>query len=215
MPDGQLQVGASASYLDAKRQTIDLKDFADRRSVLEAIEDPVRIAIARGIADPARIGITGLSDGSSTVGFALLHSTLFSAYAMSSCCWDTNLAMRVGPSAARIFYDMGYPRTVDDSPTATAFWKGIAFTPNARHIRGPILVQVADDEYLSAPQTFTALRERDRLVRLLAEQEQGARSRRGGRAVGSDARDTCTAGGRVGGQGAETLRPPDDRIYVI
>lgn len=130
--------------------------------MLEAIEDPVRIAIARGIADPARIGITGLSDGSSTVGF----SRLFSAYAMSNCCWDTNLAMRVGPSAARIFYDMGYPRTVDDSPAATAFWKGIAFTPNARHIRGPILVQVADDEYLSALQTFTALRELDRPIEM-------------------------------------------------
>ncbi|AJP73677.1 Atxe2 family lasso peptide isopeptidase [Sphingomonas hengshuiensis] len=160
----QLGLKASNDFQAAAR--IDLKDFADRRSVLEAIEDPVRIAIARGIADPARIGITGLSDGSSTAGFALLHSRLFSAYAISSCCWDTNLAMRVGPSAARIFYDMGYPRTVDDSPAATAFWKGIAFTPNARRIRGPILVQVADDEYLSALQTFTALRELDRPIEM-------------------------------------------------
>ena len=158
----QLGLGAGNDFQAAAR--IDLKDFADRRSVLEAIEDPVRVAIDRGIADPARIGITGLSDGSSTVGFALLHSKLFSAYAMSSCCWDTNLAMRVGPSAARIFYDMGYPRTVDESPAATAFWKEIAFTPNARRIRSPILVQVADAEYLSALQTFTVLRELDRPI---------------------------------------------------
>lgn len=158
----QLGLGAGNDFQAAAR--IDLKDLADRRSVLEAIEDPVRVAIARGIADPARIGITGLSDGSSTVGFALLHSKLFSAYAMSSCCWDTNLAMRVGPSAARIFYDMGYPKTVDDSAAAKAFWKEIAFTPNARRIRGPILVQVADAEYLSALQTFTVLRELDRPI---------------------------------------------------
>jgi dipeptidyl aminopeptidase/acylaminoacyl peptidase len=158
----QLGLGTGNDFQAAAR--IDLKDFADRRSVLEAIEDPVRVAIARGIADPARIGITGLSDGSSTVGFAILHSKLFSAYAMSSCCWDTNLAMRVGPSAARIFHDMGYPRTVDDSAAATAFWKEIAFTPNARHIRGPILVQMADAEYLSALQSFTVLRELDRPI---------------------------------------------------
>jgi dipeptidyl aminopeptidase/acylaminoacyl peptidase len=155
---------ATTDFLEADR--INLKDFADRRSVLEAVEAPVRIAIERGIADPARIGITGLSDGSSTAGFALLHSKLFSAFAMSSCCWDTNLAMRVGPSAARQFYYMGYPKITDDSEAAKAFWNQIAFSPNARRIRAAILVQVPDDEYLSALQSFTALRELGRPIDL-------------------------------------------------
>ncbi|WP_245649285.1 Atxe2 family lasso peptide isopeptidase [Sphingomonas mali] len=162
--DRPREIGLRGTSDFEKASRIDLKDFADRRSVLEAVEAPVRVAIARGIADPARIGITGLSDGSSTAGFALLHSKLFSAYAMSSCCWDTNLAMRVGPSAARIFYAMGYPKTVDQSQAATAFWKEIAFTPNAGRIRAPILVQVADTEYLSALQTFTVLRELGRPI---------------------------------------------------
>lgn len=153
---------AAPDYVEGDR--INLKDFADRRSVLEAVEDPVRAAISRGIADPARIGITGLSDGSSTVQFALLHSKLFSAFASSSCCWDTSMPIRVGPGAAKLFYYMGYPRMTDSSETARAFWREIAITPNARNIRAPILVQVADDEYWGALQSFTALRELDRPI---------------------------------------------------
>jgi dipeptidyl aminopeptidase/acylaminoacyl peptidase len=147
-----------------RMEQVNLKGFADRRSVLESLEAVVREAIARGIADPDRIGITGLSDGSSTAGFALLHSKLFSAYAMSSCCWDTNLAMRIGPSAAREFYAMGYPRTTDDRPEAKAFWQDIAISPNARQVRAPILVQVAATEALSALQSHTVLRELNRPI---------------------------------------------------
>lgn len=153
---------AAPDYVEGDR--INLRDFADRRSVLEAVEDPVRVVIARGIADPVRIGITGLSDGSSTVQFALLHSKLFSAFASSSCCWDTSMPIRVGPGAAKLFHTMGYPRMTDDSETARAFWRQIAITPNAARIRAPILVQIADDEYWSALQSFTALRELDRPI---------------------------------------------------
>lgn len=155
---------ATTDFLEADR--INLNDFADRRSVLEAVEAPVRLAIERGIADPARIGITGLSDGSSTAGFALLHSKLFSVYAMSSCCWEPNLPVRVGPGAAPLFYHMGYPRLTDDSETARAFWREIAVSPNARDIHAPILAQSSDDEYWSALQSFTALRELGRPIEL-------------------------------------------------
>lgn len=154
----------TTDFLEADR--INLERFADRRSVLEAVEAPVRLAIERGIADPARIGITGLSDGSSTAGFALLHSKLFSAYAMSSCCWEPNLPVRVGPGAAPLFYHMGYPKLTDDSETARAFWREIAVSPNAMNIRTPILAQSSDDEYWSALQSFTALRELGRPIEL-------------------------------------------------
>ncbi len=158
------QIGLKATTDFIKAERINLDDFQDRRSVLESLEVAVRDTIARGIADPNRIGITGLSDGSSTAGFALLHSKLFSVYAMSSCCWDTSLAMRVGPSAASEFYSMGYPKTIDDSPAAKEFWGRIAFSPNAQHIHAPILVQVPDDELLSALQTYTVLRELNRPI---------------------------------------------------
>lgn len=135
---------------------IDLAGFADRRSTLSTVETAVRLAIERGIADPARIGITGMSNGATTATFALLHSNLFAAAAMSQCCFDTTLPTRVGPAAARHFHGQGYPGLTDDGQ---AFWSQISLSRNARRVRTPILLQVADDELMSALESFTALRE--------------------------------------------------------
>lgn len=148
---------STSNFLEADRRN--LVGFADRRSVLNSLEQGVRIAIAEGVADPERIGITGMSDGASTAGFALLHSRLFAAAAMSQCCADTSLPMRVGPAAAQDFYAMGYPKLSDDSAQARAFWAEIAFSPNARRLKAPMLLQLSDDEYLSALQSYTVLRE--------------------------------------------------------
>lgn len=148
---------ATTNFQEADR--LNLKDFADRRSVLSSLEIGVQWAIQRGIADSARVGITGMSDGASTVMFALLHSKLFSAAAMSQCCYDANLPARVGPAAARSFYQVGYPRIVDRSDRAQDFWRTIALSWNARSVRTPILLQLADDEYMSALESYTALRE--------------------------------------------------------
>lgn len=133
-----------------------LSDFADRKSVQSSLDIAVRTLIARGLVDPKRIGITGLSDGGSTVAFALLHSDLFAAAAVSSCCWDNALLPRVGPNAARDFVAEGYPRITDDDST---FWEQISLAANARKVTAPLLLQMADSEYLSALTGFTALRE--------------------------------------------------------
>jgi dipeptidyl aminopeptidase/acylaminoacyl peptidase len=97
-----------------------------------------------------------MSNGATTATFALLHSKLFAAVAMSQCCFDTTLPTRVGPAAARHFYGQGYPRLTDDGD---AFWSQISLSRNARRVRTPILLQLSDDELMSALETFTALRE--------------------------------------------------------
>jgi len=135
---------------------INLAGFADDRSVFSSVETGVRRAIASGIADPRHIGITGLSNGSTTVVWALLHSSLFSAAAMSSCCFDTTLAMRVGPASAREYREDGYPGLLERN---SSFWKDLSLSTNARRIRTPILLQLADYEYWNALESYTALRE--------------------------------------------------------
>lgn len=134
-----------------------LADFSNRKSELSAIETGVRLAIERGIADPGRVGLTGMSDGATVAAYALLHSRTFAAIAMSSCCFDTTFPTRVGPVAARHFYAVGYPRMTDEA--GEAFWDQISLSRNARKIRTPILLQVADDEFMSALESYTALRE--------------------------------------------------------
>ena len=135
---------------------LNLEGFADDRSIFSSVETGVRMAIANGIADPRRLGITGLSNGSTTLVWALLHSSLFSAAAMSSCCFDTTFAMGVGPASERAYRDDGYPGILErNSP----FWRDLSLSTNAARIHTPILLQLADYEYWNALESYTALRE--------------------------------------------------------
>ncbi|WP_129793875.1 Atxe2 family lasso peptide isopeptidase [Sphingosinicella sp. CPCC 101087] len=133
-----------------------LAGFADRRSVHSALELGLQHLIERGIADYDRLGVTGVSDGATTATFALINGTPFKVAALSHCCIDTMLPTRVGPAAASYFRASGYPPTIEP---AEDFWRPISVSRNARRIRTPILLQVADTELMSALQSFTALRE--------------------------------------------------------
>ena len=134
----------------------ELAILEDRRSQLSAVEAGVKMIVERGIADPERIGITGMSGGATTAIHALIHSRLFSAVALSSCCIDTTLPVRVGPSRADSFHKRGYPKLTDEDQRV---WDEIALSRNARKIATPILVQASDDELMSALESYTALRE--------------------------------------------------------
>jgi len=144
----------SKDYEEAGRK--DLERFTDRRSVQSSLEGGVRIAVDGGIADPKRIGITGLSDGTSTVEWALIHSSLFAAAAMSSCCWDRTFTAMAGPSFAKHFLAEGYPGVLDLNDP---FWKDVALEVSARKISAPMLVNASEDEFLTAIETYAALRE--------------------------------------------------------
>ena len=142
------------NFADSGR--LDLENFAYRRNLQSSIETGVKILVDRGIADPKRVGITGLSDGSSSVEWELSHSSLFSAAALSSCCWDPMFEAYVGPSAAKHFRDEGYPGILGrDDP----FWKDMSLEANARRISTPMLVNASEEEFLTALETYTALRE--------------------------------------------------------
>jgi dipeptidyl aminopeptidase/acylaminoacyl peptidase len=142
------------NYEEAGRE--DLERFVDRRSVQSSLARGVAIAVERGIADPRRIGITGLSDGTSTVEWALIHSRLFSAAAVSSCCWDRTFTAMMGPSFARHFLAEGWPGVLGhDDP----FWNDVALEASARKLTTPMLINASEDEFLTAIETYTALRE--------------------------------------------------------
>ncbi|MCW2338182.1 dipeptidyl aminopeptidase/acylaminoacyl peptidase [Sphingobium sp. B2D3A] len=136
-----------------------LQDWANRKSILSSIETPLRQLIAEGVVDPKRIGITGLSDGSTTVQFALVHSSMFAAAIMSGCCWERDQGALLGPQIARIFSQVGYPNLLQPAPE---FWSQISLVDNAKRISVPILIQAADSEYLSALAAYTALRQAGR-----------------------------------------------------
>jgi dipeptidyl aminopeptidase/acylaminoacyl peptidase len=141
------------------------KDWGERRSVLASLLAGVDRTIALGVADPARIGITGLSDGASTVNYALINSDRFAAAVVSTCCEDPKTVMTYGGTA---WADWNravrrYPLASEDG---TAFWKPMALSLNADRIKTPLLMQLADSEYLLALEAFTALREKRKPVEM-------------------------------------------------
>lgn len=136
------------------------KDWAERRSLLSSLVTGVNMVIARGIADPARIGITGLSDGASTARFALINTRMFAAASISTCCVEPRSVMTYGGIAyADAMRAMGYPPASQDAPD---FWRPYSMALNARATDRPLLMQLADEEYLLGLETFTALREAGR-----------------------------------------------------
>ena len=138
--------------------------WADRRSVLSSLLAGVKLAIATGNVDSARIGITGLSDGATTVRFALINSRAFAAAAISSCCLEPKTVMTYGGIAWAAFNKaVGFPPTTVEAP---AFWRPMSLALNAKEIDTPLLMQLSDDEHLLALEAFTALREQGKPVEL-------------------------------------------------
>lgn len=140
------------------------QDWAERRNMHSAVMGGIEQALATGAVDPAQIGITGLSDGASTVEYALINSDRFAAAAIGTCCddWLTSLVLggfAWGDQNRRY----GQPPSVD---VDLEFWAPLSLSVNARRIKTPILMQVADREALLALQSFGALREAGRPVEM-------------------------------------------------
>ncbi len=138
------------------------RDWGERRSMQSSVMTGVQRVIDMGIADPDRIGISGLSDGSSTVGFALINSRRFAAAAVSTCClepWTVNST--IGPAFARKMRQQGFPPATSDD---RQFWQPGSMIRNASIIDTPLLMQLADREYLTAIDVFAALREQNKPV---------------------------------------------------
>ena len=142
-------------------EKVNLRDFAERRSLLSAIEVGVTRLVDQGIVDKDRIGLTGLSDGSTTLQFALVNGFDVAAAASSSGFWDPGYSQFVGPAAAREFAASGYPGATQ---TMSEFWQSFSIVRNADKIRTPILLQLADDEYLTSLEGFTTLRDLGRPI---------------------------------------------------
>lgn len=140
------------------------RDWAERRSLLSSLRTGVAMAAERGIADPDRIGLTGLSDGATTVAFALINAGPFAAASISSCCTEPeSLGMLGGPGYAAERLRLGYPPLGSDD---REFWAPMSLARNAGAIDTPLLMQLSDDEYLLGLPSYTALKQRGKPVEM-------------------------------------------------
>lgn len=131
-------------------------DWIDRRRVQSSLETAISLAIDTGAVDPARMGISGFSDGGSTVQWALINSDLFRVASMGSCCEDMfSYPLAAGPRFTDFVRAMGYRHF---EPGAEEFWKPISLILNVEKVDVPILIQTGDSEYeagLDVIETYT------------------------------------------------------------
>lgn len=143
---------------------LDRLDWADFRSVQSSLEAGVAMAVATGTVDPSRVGLTGLSNGASTAQFTVIHDKVFSALALATCCEEPPIANTLqGPVYSSRMHEFGYPNLVEDG---TAFWQDMSIRQNLDKLDLPILLQLADNEYLGGLESYMSLKAAGKPVEL-------------------------------------------------
>lgn len=139
-----------------EREREEWREFRERKRILSALEIIVDKLDARELIDPARVGLSGLSDGAETVWYALIHSNKFAAVATSSGGYSQNMYYLFSASTRRESFqlasDLAAPEIGDDSR-----WKEVVVDFHADRINTPILVQVSDQELLWSTSNFGSL----------------------------------------------------------
>jgi dipeptidyl aminopeptidase/acylaminoacyl peptidase len=134
-----------------------LKGWTERRNNLSSVLAELDLAIATGSVDGKKVGITGLSDGSSTVRFAMINSKRFAAAAISSCCFDpVTVIATSGLAFSAYLRKMGFPPLTRPDRD---FWKDYSLAYSGDKTDTPLLMLLADHEASASFETFEAMRE--------------------------------------------------------
>lgn len=110
-------------------------------------EAAIHLLASRGIVDPKRVGLTGLSFGARNTLYAISHSSAFAAASTSSGSdlepWSDFLNNPRGSMGEAIRGLEGLPPPLDDPHR---IWEQVSPSRNAQRIHAPLLIQVADSE---------------------------------------------------------------------
>src|SRR6266545_6454016 len=134
-------------------------------SPMASLETAVKLLDEMGIIDPNRKGLSGLSYGAEITNFTISHSDLFQAAVASSDAGRDPIFFYFANSFwHRSFkqWGLGLP----DGETA-ARWQELSPALNAAKVKAPLLINVADSEYLHGLQYYTSLREHSKPVEML------------------------------------------------
>jgi dipeptidyl aminopeptidase/acylaminoacyl peptidase len=143
--------------------TSDYTGFRKQLSHFNALNKVLSDLIARGLVDPNRIGITGLSDGAENVIYALIHSSKFAAAAVSTLIFHPFALSFAGSSSYRELI----ARIFGDPLESLDKWRELSIGLNANRIHTPLLAQVADRELMEAALNFVPLQDAGRPVEMV------------------------------------------------
>jgi len=126
-----------------------LKDGYEKKMDLSALEIIIDRLDKRGLIDPRRVGITGLSHGADNVQYALAHSQYF-AVAATGGAWTPSMYFYLSPNDR---YRRNFVKTI---------WKaseGSDLFENVDKVTAPWLIQASDAELLAVLPIHIALKE--------------------------------------------------------
>lgn len=129
----------------------------DYNTGLQAVSAAIGLLDARGVIDPQRVGMGGLSFGSEVTLWTATHSNLLAAASVSSSAasptWYWFRAMQAGfAPRAMEQWGLGSP---DETPER---WRKLSPAYYADRFRAPILMQMAEQEYRSAVEYYVRMR---------------------------------------------------------
>jgi dienelactone hydrolase len=158
---GYLQPAHSQAEADRRG----IEGWADKKSVTSSILTGISMLVDGGIVDPARIGLTGFSDGVDKAGYLLLHHNIFRAVSMAACCGAEPMTVNtaIGPYFSDIAIASGYPAYVDRDGERI---HQISLAANAQRIDTPILIQSGDREFWNALEIEAAFRQSGKPISL-------------------------------------------------
>jgi dipeptidyl aminopeptidase/acylaminoacyl peptidase len=133
------------------------KGAYSRRQALTALEIIIDRLAKRGLIDPEKIGISGLSDGAANVDFALFNSTRFAAAAESGD-WSPIAYMMMPNPAMRDFFRAML--SANSGPVAVVErWKALSMAFHADRVVTPLLMQISDRELIDDLPNYVALKD--------------------------------------------------------
>lgn len=136
------------------------RDWNEYRNVHASLEAGLAAALATGRIDPDRIGISGFSAGAATVHWAMLHSTIFKAAAVSGCCEDEFSLNASGLYVGETLRAAGWP----NPENGAAYFREMSLPQNVERLNIPYLMQLADSELPTAMATITTLKAHDKPI---------------------------------------------------
>ncbi len=128
-----------------------------QRSALDVFEAVIDRLTRRGILDPTRVGITGLSAGAEVLYYALIHSRRFAAAATSGMPSPESFDLYVNRQARAIVEGYWGARTLAQAIRRDE--SVLSLGHNLSRVNTPLLMQVSDHELLSVLPDYVALRD--------------------------------------------------------
>lgn len=125
--------------------------------IASTLDSAIDVLDEKGLIDPSRVGVTGLSSGWAAIAYGLSHPNRYSAVIGASFEWGLSSYYFAGSPEDRARlgrFGLGRPGT----PSGTS-WSEVSPGLNPNTVNVPVLIQVSEDEARGAMFNYVTLQE--------------------------------------------------------